>query len=307
MTVRATVRRRLALSHGPRRAAQPAHLQTTFAVALLTAIALVPSAALAASQPGDAGAASDEPPSVQYEEAVAHAGDRIAFTPGDRVTVAFAPRATDRWAIDGTRPVQLPAGRASGRAIRESAPGQAEGKLRARRPDGLGAGPAVGAVDVPYVDPASNVFADLAAAVDPGGLKREVFGWLPYWEMSDRSTRLDLEKLSTVAYFGVGAAGNGDLQRRNSDGSTTVGWSGPRRDHEADRRRPSARGCRPPLGALVHLAQRRRSLGQHGPVDDERRGPLRSGDAVECGGGDRSHLVVHERSIGRLDVERPGP
>ena len=28
------------------------------------------------------------------------------------------------------------------------------------------------------------------------------------------------------AYFGVGAAGNGDLQRKNPDGTTTVGWSG---------------------------------------------------------------------------------
>ena len=68
--------------------------------------------------------------------------------------------------------------------------------------------------------------AQPAAAVDPGGLKREVFGFLPYWELTDRSTRLDWEKLSTVAYFGVGAAANGDLQKRNSDGSTTVGWSG---------------------------------------------------------------------------------
>ena len=68
--------------------------------------------------------------------------------------------------------------------------------------------------------------ADLAAAVDAGGLKREVFGFLPYWELTDSSTRYDWEKLSTIAYFGVGAAGNGDLQKRNGDGSTTIGWSG---------------------------------------------------------------------------------
>ena len=60
----------------------------------------------------------------------------------------------------------------------------------------------------------------------PAALKREVFGFLPYWELSDSSTRYDWEKLSTVAYFGVGAAGDGNLQKRNSDGSTTVGWSG---------------------------------------------------------------------------------
>ena len=53
-----------------------------------------------------------------------------------------------------------------------------------------------------------------------------MFGFLPYWELTDSSTRLDWEKLSTIAYFGVGAAGNGDLQKKNADGSTTVGWSG---------------------------------------------------------------------------------
>jgi spore germination protein YaaH/flagellar hook assembly protein FlgD len=225
MTVPATVRPSRPLSPGTA-AAHRAHIPAALAVALLAAVALAPSAALAANEPGDPGAAADEPPSVQYEEAVAHAGDRIAFSAGDRVTVPFTPRNADRWAIDGMRPVELPAGRASGRAIRESEPGQAESELSARQPAGPRPGAAVGAADLPYVDPASNVFAGLAAAVDPGGLKREVFGWLPYWEVSDSSTRLDWEKLSTIAYFGVGAAGNGSLQRRNSDGSTTVGWSG---------------------------------------------------------------------------------
>ena len=67
---------------------------------------------------------------------------------------------------------------------------------------------------------------ELAAAVDPGGLRREVFGFLPYWELADSSTTLDWEKLSTIAYFGVGAAANGDLETTNKDGSTAVGWSG---------------------------------------------------------------------------------
>jgi spore germination protein YaaH/flagellar hook assembly protein FlgD len=76
------------------------------------------------------------------------------------------------------------------------------------------------------VDPSAAISTHLAAVVDPGGLRREVFGFLPYWEIADSSTRLDWEKLSTVAYFGVGAAANGDLQRLNDDGTTTVGWSG---------------------------------------------------------------------------------
>ena len=96
------------------------------------------------------------------------------------------------------------------------------------------------ATTVPAVDPSTVVAADtaswdgtagqptfgLAAAVDPGGLRREVFGFLPYWELVDSSTRLDWEKLSTVAYFGVGADGTGNLQKRDPDGSSTVGWSG---------------------------------------------------------------------------------
>ena len=53
-----------------------------------------------------------------------------------------------------------------------------------------------------------------------------MFGFLPYWELTDPSTRLDWPTLSTIAYFGIGAAANGDLQRKNADGSTTVGWSG---------------------------------------------------------------------------------
>ncbi len=67
---------------------------------------------------------------------------------------------------------------------------------------------------------------DLAAKVTPLGLRREIFGFLPYWELSDSSTTLDFKKLSTIAYFGVGAAANGNLEKTNSDGSTTVGWSG---------------------------------------------------------------------------------
>ncbi len=93
--------------------------------------------------------------------------------------------------------------------------------------------------DRPIVDPAATVDAtgaswdaatapgyQLAAAVDSGALRREVFGFLPYWELTDSSTRLDWDKISTVAYFGVGADSKGNLIKKNSDGATTVGWSG---------------------------------------------------------------------------------
>src|SRR5436190_13064992 len=178
------------------------------------------------SFPGDPTATLQ--PTVQYEEAVTHAGDKTSFTPGGRVSVPFKPRAADRWPVGGVQPRELPAGRVSGKALRTpKPPGPPMGADQApAAATGFGDGPALARIDRPYIDPASTPMADLAAAIDPGGLKREVFGFLPYWELTDSSTRLDWEKLSTIAYFGVGAAANGGLQKRNADGSTTIGWSG---------------------------------------------------------------------------------
>ena len=68
--------------------------------------------------------------------------------------------------------------------------------------------------------------ADPAAAVSASGLRREVFGFLPYWEVNASSTTLDYAKLSTIAFFGVGADAAGNLIKKNADGTTTVGWSG---------------------------------------------------------------------------------
>ncbi|OGO53935.1 MAG: hypothetical protein A2Z32_14160 [Chloroflexi bacterium RBG_16_69_14] len=194
------------------------------AAGLLIIAGIAPTAAIRAADPVGSKAAGVVQPTIQYEEAVAHAADRIAFAPGERVSVPFKPRGSDRWAVGGVQPRALPAGRVSGRALRDAGPSSVTDPATptvVEPPSGP-----VGRVDLPYVDPASAIAADLAAAVDPGGLRREVFGFLPYWELPDSSTRLDWEKLSTIAYFGVGAAGNGDLQRKNADGSTTVGWSG---------------------------------------------------------------------------------
>jgi spore germination protein YaaH/flagellar hook assembly protein FlgD len=166
--------------------------------------------ASAASPKGGAGLQ----PTIHYEEALAHAKDKLSFAPGGRVTVPFRPRKTDTWKVGGAAPRALPAGRASGRAMRT---------LDAVDGTAADAPLAVDAAWHPTTD-ASDV--ELTAAVDPGALKREVFGFLPYWELSDSSTRLDWEKISTVAFFGVGVAADGSLQKRNSDGSTTVGWSG---------------------------------------------------------------------------------
>jgi spore germination protein YaaH len=196
-------------------------------LALALAGGLLPVATLAASHAAD-GAATLRP-TVQYEEALAHANDQIAFKAGGRVTVPFRPRTGDSWVVDGGRPRALPAGSKSGKALRDAA----NGPSPVARPTAPG-------LDAPIVDPAATIVADPAiwssddgsatiepaAAVDPGALRREVFGFLPYWELSDSSTTLDWEKISTVAYFGVGADGKGNLIKKNSNGSATVGWSG---------------------------------------------------------------------------------
>ena len=65
-----------------------------------------------------------------------------------------------------------------------------------------------------------------AAPVGSSGLRREVFGFLPYWELTDPSTTLDWRTLSTVAYFSVGCLSSGYLDKLDPDGSPTTGWGG---------------------------------------------------------------------------------
>ncbi len=199
-------------------------------VGLLLLAAGAPVAGVGATEPSAIGPAGVLRPSIQYEEALAHANDQIDFAPGGRVSIPFTPRPEDDWTVGGGSPRALPAGRLSGQSIRaavaaeRSAPGARLGRAAPPVTPGRTAPAAV--LDSPIFDPGSAVIADLAAAIDPGGLRREVFGFLPYWELSDSSTTLDWETLSTIAYFGVGAAADGSLQIQNSDGSTTVGWSG---------------------------------------------------------------------------------
>ena len=199
---------------------------------LAIVVALAPVAGVDATQPHGADRSGTIRSTIQYDEAVAHVDDKIAFAPGGRVAVAFTPRRSDRWAVNGVDPRTLPAGRATGKALRDAvqpppaAPADPSLADPSIAPADAPAAHPVGSIDEPTVDPAAAPIADLAAAVDPGGLRREVFGFLPYWELTDSSTTLDWEKLSTIAYFGVGAAANGDLQRKNPDSTTTVGWSG---------------------------------------------------------------------------------
>ena len=124
----------------------------------------------------------------------AHADDRIAFTPGGRVTVPFTPRAAT---AGGRR--RRPRGAcppAACRARRCATPRPAR-----RRPEPCRPRRRVGGRPPdrrPGDDhrrrqrrlgrPRRTRPIELAAAVDPGGLRREVFGFLPYWELADSST-----------------------------------------------------------------------------------------------------------------------
>jgi spore germination protein YaaH len=193
---------------------------------------------------GANGGLTDDLASVQWEQAEQHAMDVIAFQPGGRVDVPFKPEAGDPWTVDGAAPQTLPPGLATGRQMRDAAQGStwSNGDRAAdvdsrRERDGLDE-----SVDQPIAPvgaaaaPASFVASDPspsggegvqdAAAVSSGGLRREIFGFLPYWEMNAPSTTLDWRTLSTVAYFSVGCNSNGSLAKRNPDGSATVGWAG---------------------------------------------------------------------------------
>jgi len=178
-------------------------------------------------------------PGIQYEEAMAHEGDQIAFEPGDRVSVGFSPRGGDTWPIVGHAPKALPAGNATGREMAAAAQGS-RWAVRAPGAPPPAATPATtpqpAPIDAPTVDPADAQPADPASAIAPStlapnspqnaGLLRQVFGFLPYWEVSDPSVKLSYDVLSTIAYFSVGSDANGNLLKRNADGSLTTGWGG---------------------------------------------------------------------------------
>jgi spore germination protein YaaH len=162
--------------------------------------------------------------SIHWEQSQAHARDELDLPAGGRVTVGFSPRLDDGWKVGGTAPRALPAGRLSGRDLRSPT----VDAQPSPRPDT----PVVDLDQVIAADPASLTTPtddgqiELAARVSAAGLRKEIFGFLPYWELTDPSTTLDYTKLSTIAYFGVGAAANGTLERSTASGATTVGWRG---------------------------------------------------------------------------------
>ena len=131
-----------------------------------------PVAAAAATAPtGDPGS-----PSIQYEEALAHAADPNPFP---------APAAGDPRVTLPLRGRTVPA------AVHGIVPAQ-KGSIRAAL----------------------------------SGLRRDVFGFLPYWQLTGAAATLNYPTLSTIAYFSVVVDRSGNLVRTNSDGSASTGWAG---------------------------------------------------------------------------------
>ena len=172
-------------------------------------------------------------PSEMYLDAQQHALDPNEFVPGGRVSVGFEPRAGDGSTVGGREARPLPAGRLSGTQMAHDAAPVSSAGAGARihdRVPGFESGRDVTPSD-PIVIAARRTSLTVPAtpaAARPAatGLRRDVYGFLPYWELSDSSTRLDFSVLSHVAYFSLGVDGKGNLLKRNADGSLTTGWAG---------------------------------------------------------------------------------
>jgi len=188
------------------------------APAIPTPTAFAPSAPGAATSPGGATSPKAAPasslpqePTIQYEDAMAHANDPNRFVPSGRVTVPFQPRATDRVLVDGALPRSLPAGRESGASRTISNASEQIGRA------GTSASP---------ITTGPTTLAASAVPAASTGLRRQVFGFLPYWQLGDPTTTLNDSLLSTIAYFSVAVDRSGNLVEKNSDGSTSTGWGG---------------------------------------------------------------------------------
>jgi len=128
-------------------------------------------------QPRGAGGPSEM--AVQW---MAHANDRVAFTPG-------------------ARPQPLVA--APGPIVQTAAD------------------PSTTAVDLIPLAPTGGSAAQATLASLPNGLKKQVFGFLPYWMLGASDLQwMRYDLVSTIAYFGVAARSDGSLA------TTSTGWNG---------------------------------------------------------------------------------
>ena len=167
---------------------------------------------------------SSREPSQEYLDLLAHAGDPNHFSPGGRVTVGFKPRAGETWRVGGAAPRALPAGAASGAQMLAGPLVPGASPVPSTPPasvDAPAGGESIPATEAAFVVP--TTLGD-TARLDATSLRRDVYGFLPYWEVG--SAQLDFAVLSHVAYFGVGTDAAGNLGTKNSDGTPTTGWAG---------------------------------------------------------------------------------
>jgi spore germination protein YaaH len=155
-------------------------------IGLASALAISASSIVAAAAPATASAADQgSDTSIQHDEYLSHESEHYSFTPGGPATVSYAPRAGDTDIVDGAAPV----------ALRATA--TLPGTTTPAAPSSSGPQP--------------------AGTINP--LRREVFGFLPYWELG---TTLDYDTLSTIAYFGVDVGSDGVLYH---GGNGWAGWN----------------------------------------------------------------------------------
>jgi spore germination protein YaaH len=180
----------------------------TLAAALGLALALVP--VFPVARPAAAADAEDLGSPMWYEQVLEHQDEIYVFEPGEAVAVPYVPRPGDNIPVDGRAPVALPTALASGKSMAETP----EGTIWAEP-------------DAPPKTLLSSTLAVSEARADAARinvLRRQVYGFLPYWE-SSYSGEVNYDILSTIAYFGVDVRSNGDLAR-TSGGKTTTQWAG---------------------------------------------------------------------------------
>ena len=124
-----------------------------------------------------------ERPSEMAVEWLAHANDRIVFTPGARPHALVAP------------PI-----------------------VQTVTDPSAGAG-----VDLIPLAPTDGSGSQATLASLPNGLRKQVFGFLPYWMLNASDLQwMRYDLISTIAYFGVAARSDGSLA---TSGSTWSGWN----------------------------------------------------------------------------------
>jgi spore germination protein YaaH/flagellar hook assembly protein FlgD len=184
---------------------------------------------------GGSGANPQGVPSEAYLEAAAHAHDHLSLESPRPVTVALRQRPSERFAIDGRPAGSGGAGASAGAARSPGSAGGAPPAGASRQLAQAGAAPTPGATPSPGTTPTPGTTPPPGTTPSPGttppptangGPGREIYGFLPYWELGDPTMTLDYSVLSTIAYFGLTATANGTLQQVGSDGTPEAGWTG---------------------------------------------------------------------------------